>query len=106
MIHSRNQLLSFTGSDKLNQFFQIIEIIIITHNPFPVIDNSCLLISLQTVQQSRKTVSSRKFCKCPCFDLFRIESFATAFRRTFIAAVQSLFNHTFSVFAPFCIFTP
>ena len=69
-----NWNLSSSGSDIADQFFQIIEIIIITHNAFTVINNTGLFISFKAVQECFNTVPSGKFRKSPWLDLFREQS--------------------------------
>ena len=101
-----NWNLSSSGSDIADQFFQIIEIIIITHNAFTVINNTGLFISFKAVQECFNTVPSGKFRKSPWLDLFREQSLSTFRWFAFITAFNVFVDSASADLAPFRVLAP
>ncbi len=60
-----NRKSSLSCLDKVNQFFYIVEVIIIAINSFAVINNPCFFISRQAVQKLRFTAAFGKYSKSP-----------------------------------------
>ena len=55
--------------DKTYQFFNVFKVIIVAHDSFTVIDNSCPFISFQTIQKFLYAVPVCKFGKSPSLNL-------------------------------------
>ena len=64
--------LSLPRPNKTNQFFNVIKVIIVTHDSFSVIDNSSFFVSFQTIQKLLNAVPACKFCKSPSLNLLCI----------------------------------
>ena len=92
--------------DKTDQRFEIIKIIVIADDALAVIDNACLLIALQTVQQFLLTVPPCKLRKRTRLDLFGKQPPAAVRRLAFKAAAKILFDHAFPVLTPLRIPAP
>ncbi len=65
---STNKNLTFACLYKLNQHFDIIEVIIISNNSLPVINNAVFFIFFKTVQQSFNSIPFGKQSKSIRFD--------------------------------------
>jgi len=102
-LKAKSERLALPGPDKLHQILDVIEIVIIAGNSFPVIDDSVLFIPIQTIEQSIFTVLFRKKRKSVRFDFHK-----EALMAVFIARVTmaNLFvDRAFPILAPALIGT-
>lgn len=94
------------GFDKIDKFLKVVEIVIITHDAFPVVDNAGFFISFQPIQQCFCPVAPGIFRKSQCFDLAGKQSFSAGCILAVPAAVNPFGDTAFPVFAPFSILAP
>ncbi len=104
ILRSRRYLLPC--SDETDQFFKVIKVIVVTHDPLTMIDDPALFIALQAVKKLIQAVSPYKFCKRTGFDFLSVKTSAALCRVAFIASGQFLFNHASAVLTPFGILAP
>ena len=92
--------------DESDQRLKIIEIVVISHNSFAMIDDACPLIALQAVQQFLHTISAGELRESTGFDLVRIQSLAAAGWLAFLAAGYALVHAAAAHLAPLCVLAP
>ena len=98
--------LSLSRLDKLNQFLEVVEIIIIAHNAFTVIYDAGFLIAFKAVQEFFHTVPACKFGKRTRLDLLCIKTFTTVRRLALIASANVLSNTALAHLTPFRVLAP
>lgn len=87
----------------MNQFFNIIEVIIISNNSLTMVNNSFLFIFFKAAQQSFDTIPLGKYSKTIRLDFCEKTLLTIYFAK--IAIIYIFFHGTFSVFAPIFIWT-
>ena len=88
--------LSFAFLDKIDEFFHIVKVVIITHNSLAVIDNAVFLVALQAIQQHLLSIPFGEQSKTVRF-YFGQETLPARFR-TIEAMAVSAGKRTGSVF--------
>ena len=96
-----NRKLPLTCVYDLNQCFDIVNIIVVSNNSPPMIDNTVFFIFFKTVQQGFNTIPSSKYSKSIRFNFCK-KPFPTI-HFTKIAIIYALFNGAISIFAPLFI---
>ena len=99
-------ILSSAGLDEIDQIFKIIKFIIITHDPFTVVDDAGLLVLIKAIEKRFYTIPFCKLSESTGFDLICIKSFTAVCRLTFITSGYILIYTASSHFTPFSVFAP
>lgn len=85
----------------MNQFFNVIKVIIISNNSLPMVNDSVVFIFFKAVQQGFNTISFGKYSKSIRLDFCQKAFLAIHFTK--IAVFYTFFNRTTSILAPFFI---
>ena len=90
---------AFAGHDKTDQFFDIVEVIVIAGDPLAMVNNTVFFVLFKAVQQSFETVAADKERE-PVRFYFLQESFPALCFGAFIATNELFLARTTPVFTP------
>ena len=78
--------LSLSCLDEIDEFFQVIKLIVVAHYAFAVIYDACLLVALEAVQKFFNAISSRELGKSLRLDLLGVKALGALCGRAFITS--------------------